>query len=79
MPELDFKELIRISDAVSPHLQGIIGVTGVGVQVEGLTVYLDHDSEQLRSRVAHVVKECAGNNTEIHFEILGRFKAATQI
>ncbi len=74
MAVFDFNELLRISDAVSPHLKGVRGVTGVGVQVQGLTVYLEQDSEQVRDRVTRIVSNQFGN-TPVHFEISGRFRA----
>jgi hypothetical protein len=75
--ELDFNELFRISDVISPELQEVPGVTGVGVQLEGLTVYLDQDSEQLRGRVTQIMK-ARGLTTPVHFEVSGRFRAASQ-
>ena len=68
--------LMKIKDEISPRLMGISGVVGVGVQVEGLTVYLDEDTTSVRDHVAAITNDMYGaiGGIPVHFVVSGRFE-----
>lgn len=71
-----FNVLAKIKDEISPRLMGISGVVGVGVQAEGLTVYLDEDTAVVRDRVMAIADDMYGNigGIVVHFVVSGRFE-----
>jgi hypothetical protein len=59
----------RVSDAVLK----IPGVSGVGLPDEGLTIYLEADSSELRERVMRSI-EPLNLSVPVHWHVTGPFR-----
>jgi len=70
---MEEEELMRLKDLITPGVLKIPGVTGVGVGVGKLNVYLELDDNRIRDEVQKTVQTMA-QNTPIQFVITGPFR-----
>jgi hypothetical protein len=54
-------------------LKKVKGVSGVGLPAQGITIYLEEDTEEVRAAVAKAV-EPLGLPVPIHWAVTGKFK-----
>lgn len=66
-------ELAGIKRKVSAAILRMDGVAGVGLPAQGLTVYLENDSQELREKVANAL-EPLHLTVPIHWEVAGKFQ-----
>ena len=65
-------DLSAIKRRVSATVLKLPGVAGVGLPARGLTIYLENESDELRSRVAGALTPLK-LAVDVHWEVTGKF------
>jgi len=70
MPSPD--DLTSAKSRVSAAILKLPGVAGVGLPARGVTVYLENDTPELRTRIADAIGTLKPP-VEVHWEVSGKF------
>jgi len=71
---MEESQLLKLKQTLAPGMLAIPGVSGIGVGVEGLNVYIEKDDQAIRDQVERHVR-AADPQVPIRFVVSGRFKA----
>jgi hypothetical protein len=71
---MEESQLLKLKEKLALGMLAIPGVSGIGIGIEGLNVYMEKDDETIRAQVERQIRS-SDAHVPIRFVISGPFKA----